>query len=177
MIPLVIGAILMFPLSGYFKRHYHWRDWVCRVAGIGVGLVSGYLCFTVFVTAALLGPAAGGLGSAFTQGLPPAPAPARSGAGSGATSAATRVPKVPGPNFQSQTLPQPMRAGTPAVVVSKGLNLRAGPGADYQDIGDLRRCDRLEVIGEQGEWLEVEAYGVRAWVHGDYVSFDLSLCP
>ncbi len=165
MIPLVIGAILMFPLSGYFKRHYHWRDWVCRVAGIGVGLVSGYLCFAMFVTAALLGPAAGDVGSAFTQGL------------AEPTPAATRAPKVPGPNFQNQTLPQPMRAGTPAVVVSKGLNLRAGPGADYQDIGDLRRCDRLEVIGEQGEWLEVKAYGVRAWVHGDYVSFDLSVCP
>lgn len=165
MIPLVIGAVLMFPLSGYFKRHYHWRDWVCRVAGIGVGLVSGYLCFTVFVTAALLGPAAGGLASGFTQGL------------AEPTLVATRVPKVPGPNFQSQTLPQPMRASTPAVVISKGLNLRAGPGADYQDIGDLRRCDRLEVIGEQGDWLEVEAYGGRAWVHGDYVSFDLSLCP
>jgi uncharacterized protein YgiM (DUF1202 family) len=168
MIPLVIGAILMFPLSGYFKRHYHWRDWVCRVAGIGVGLGSGYLCFAVFVTAALLGPAAGGLGSGFTQGLTE-PTPAAPPRG--------ETPKVPGPNFQRQAIPPPMNAGTPAVVVSKGLNLRSGPGADYQDIGDLRRCDRLDVIGEQGDWLEVEAFGVRAWVHGDYVSFDLSLCP
>jgi len=161
MIPLVIGAVLMFPLSGYFKRRYNWRDWVCRVAGIGVGVAIGYLLVAGFVLLALLGPA---LGQQAQQVIDP-------------TSAGPSVPRTALPSFQTGPLPHPMSAGTPAVVVSKGLNLRAGPGADYQDIGDLWRCDRLEVIGEQGDWLEVEADGVRAWVHGDYVSFDLSVCP
>jgi len=134
MIPLVIGAVLMFPLSGYFKRRYKWRDWVCRVAGIGVGVAIGYLLFAGFVLLALLGPA---LGQQAQQVIDP-------------TSAGPSVPRTALPSFQTGPLPHPMSAGTPAVVVSKGLNLRAGPGADYQDIGDLWRCDRLEVIGEQG---------------------------
>jgi uncharacterized protein YgiM (DUF1202 family) len=159
--PLIAAVLAMF-IRPIIQRRTGWsRAWT-YLASLALVLVVIYGCPLLLAAGWEFEPA-------FTQGLPPT--------GSGATPAATRVPKVPGPNFQSQTLPQPMSAGTPAVVVSKGLNLRAGPGADYQDIGDLRRCDRLEVMGEYGDWLEVEAYGVRAWVHGDYVSFDLSLCP
>lgn len=64
----------------------------------------------------------------------------------------------------------------PAVVTARGLNVRAGPSAESADIGDLHRCDVVQVTGESGEWLQIEYNGGRAYVHGDYVALGTSEC-
>jgi hypothetical protein len=48
------------------------------------------------------------------------------------------------------------------------LRLRSGPGTDYEILDRYIRGTILEVIAEDGEWLQVISHE-EGWVHGDYV--------
>jgi TonB family protein len=62
-------------------------------------------------------------------------------------------------------------------VTARSLNVRSAPGTDAAIVGRARRGDRLEVVGERGEWLEVRgAASLAGWVHGRYVRRDAP-CP
>lgn len=45
-----------------------------------------------------------------------------------------------------------------------GLNLRLGPGTDQAKAGSLGAGTVLEIVGRQGDWLEVRAQGLTGWV-------------
>src|SRR5215208_6422389 len=52
-----------------------------------------------------------------------------------------------------------------------GLNLRAGPGTEFQSLGVLPQGTELTVLGpfENGVWLPVSHQGRRGFVHSDYI--------
>ena len=55
------------------------------------------------------------------------------------------------------------------VKVKSALNLRKGPGSDYEVIGTLQNEERVEVIKEVDGWYEVEAKGKRGYASKDYI--------
>ncbi len=58
----------------------------------------------------------------------------------------------------------------PRVVVVTTANLRQGPGLDHSLAGKVFSGDLLEIVQNQGEWLQVRsASGVTAWVAGRLV--------
>ncbi len=62
-------------------------------------------------------------------------------------------------------------------VTARTLNVRAEPGTDAAIVGRARRGDRLEVVGDRGDWLEVRVGATLAgWVHGRYTRRDTP-CP
>jgi uncharacterized protein YraI len=58
------------------------------------------------------------------------------------------------------------------------LNLRAGPGINYNRVGSLSKGDAVAVRGEVGEWLKIVPPPVAtAWVSEDYVRIDPGTPP
>lgn len=89
------------------------------------------------------------------------------------------APPAPEPAPTPVPTPTPAPAVEPATVTvtARSLNVRSSPGTDAAVVGRARRGDRLEVIGESGEWLEVRAAASLAgWVHGRYVRREAP-CP
>ncbi len=54
------------------------------------------------------------------------------------------------------------------------VNLRSGPGEDFEDIGDVRDNTRVQYYPrtQQGDWLYLEQYGRAGWVHDDFLEFE-----
>ncbi len=68
----------------------------------------------------------------------------------------------------------PVQSGGDAQVVSRGLNLRSGPGASYAIIRSLSFGDTLSVLGQSSDayWLYVAtANGTMGWVARPYTNF------
>jgi uncharacterized protein YgiM (DUF1202 family) len=60
----------------------------------------------------------------------------------------------------------------PSIVVTAALaNLRSGPGMDHAAIGQVRKDVVLDLLGEQGEWFQVQLSGNHTgWVHRNVAS-------
>ena len=49
----------------------------------------------------------------------------------------------------------------------KGSNVRAGPGTDFAKVGKLRQGDRVQVVANQGKWVQINwGSGQVAYVYG-----------
>lgn len=55
------------------------------------------------------------------------------------------------------------------VNVGSYLHLRTGAGMNYEIIGHLLNGDKVEVIGQDGEWYQVVVPEHTGYVHGDYL--------
>ena len=76
-----------------------------------------------------------------------------------------------------EPVPEAVVEKVEVTVTARSLNVRAAPGTDAAVVGKARRGDRLEVVGERGEWLEVRAAATSAgWVHRRYVRREAP-CP
>ena len=60
----------------------------------------------------------------------------------------------------------------PAVIVLSPLvNVRSGPGIQYESIRQVKKDDVLDLLGERGEWFHVQLGGERTgWVHRNVAS-------
>lgn len=58
----------------------------------------------------------------------------------------------------------------PGVVVGNGVNLRSGPGMDYQVLSCLPRGTYVTVEGADGIWYKVTYNGVSGYMSSEYVS-------
>ncbi|HOD40652.1 MAG TPA: C39 family peptidase [Candidatus Wallbacteria bacterium] len=56
------------------------------------------------------------------------------------------------------------------VEVNTWLNVRKGPGTNYERIGKLYRNDKVEILETQNGWHKIKWQGSTAWVCGRYVS-------
>jgi uncharacterized protein YraI len=87
------------------------------------------------------------------------------------------APPTPAPTATSRT---PTNTPTPvpeAIVAAAQINLRTGPGANYDIIGQLREGDPLDVLGRNraGDWLEVApAQNPRGWVSLELVELNIA---
>lgn len=52
-------------------------------------------------------------------------------------------------------------------VTADVLNIRTGPGANYKDVGDLKRGDKVEIHESKNGWYRI---GERTWVSSKYIS-------
>lgn len=57
------------------------------------------------------------------------------------------------------------------------LNLRTGPGTNFDKIIVLAPETPLEILAQEGVWLKISAEGVQGYVHGDYVVLDSAPSP
>ncbi|MFX0546262.1 DUF1236 domain-containing protein [Roseovarius sp. S1116L3] len=55
------------------------------------------------------------------------------------------------------------------------LNLRAGPGPQYEVVGVISASDEVDVVGclDANNWCEVSYNGTTGWAYGDYLSAPL----
>ena len=56
------------------------------------------------------------------------------------------------------------------VKVNSTLNMRSGPGSNYNVIGTLRNNDKVEIIKEVNGWYEIKFNGKSGYVSSQYVS-------
>jgi len=89
---------------------------------------------------------------------PPAPAPT--------------VEPTPAPTEVPQATATPAPTATPGLTVANDfVNLRAGPGTNYDLLGRLSRGQMAQVTGKSsdGQWWRVSVQGKTAWVSGQFV--------
>jgi hypothetical protein len=70
------------------------------------------------------------------------------------------------------------KAEAQATVTNTTLNLRAGPGTGYQQVGSVRKDDKLTILGRnpEGTWIKIAAPdGTQAWVILTYVTINVDL--
>ncbi|HBC74562.1 MAG TPA: hypothetical protein DC017_06865 [Candidatus Wallbacteria bacterium] len=60
--------------------------------------------------------------------------------------------------------------GTVNVSEDSYLNVRTGPGTNYQIIGKLHRGDNAKILEENLGWYKINYNGSTAWINGYYVS-------
>jgi|GEM_PF-4760162 len=60
--------------------------------------------------------------------------------------------------------------GSIDVSESSYLNVRTGPGTNYEIIGKLHRGDKVKVLEENLGWYKINYNGQTAWINGYYVS-------
>jgi uncharacterized protein YgiM (DUF1202 family) len=83
------------------------------------------------------------------------------------------TPAAPTPAAEPTSTPVPM-----AIVTADALNLRAGPGTEYDRLGLVRLDDELRVVGrnEAGDWIAVVAPGgINAWVAAEYTILNVKV--
>jgi hypothetical protein len=59
-------------------------------------------------------------------------------------------------------------------VIADELNLRPTPSTDQPPITQLAKGASVTIVGDQGNWYQVEVDGRQGWVHRAYVALDLS---
>lgn len=81
------------------------------------------------------------------------------------------VAPPPPPSPPPRVTPEPPKRPTYYVRVDL-LNLRAGPGMDFPKIGQLKRNEALEKVGEAEDWFQVRVKrdGTLGWVASRYLS-------
>lgn len=60
-------------------------------------------------------------------------------------------------------------AGT-LTVTGDVVNIRTGPGTEYDSIGTVNQGSQLTIIGKSGNWYEVQYYGSTGYIIEDYVT-------
>ncbi len=86
--------------------------------------------------------------------------------------------QTPEPSPTPQATPAVARAEAQATVTNTTLNLRAGPGTGYQQVGSVRKDDKLTILGRnpEGTWIKIAAPdGTQAWVILTYVTINVDL--
>lgn len=57
------------------------------------------------------------------------------------------------------------------------LNVRTGPGLNYQRLGSFNKGDSVKVYSKNGAWYKVLWNGCAAWVSSSYVSLETNMVP
>lgn len=52
------------------------------------------------------------------------------------------------------------------------LNLRSGPGTNYEKLGQLQKGEKYPFVAEQGDWVEIQLEEYSAWVSKQYVTIE-----
>jgi SH3-like domain-containing protein len=93
-----------------------------------------------------------------------------------AQTAATPAPAVGGTDAApAQSTPDPAPTGAKAVVNSPVVNVRTGPGTDFDVVTMVERGAEYDIIGKNGDaswWLICCVDGAEAWIVGEYVDTD-----
>ena len=64
----------------------------------------------------------------------------------------------------------PTQQHTLMVVTADTLNVRIGPGTNFDVQGSLKEGDEVQVLAIEGDWCRIQYKGTEAYVHKDYVA-------
>lgn len=65
----------------------------------------------------------------------------------------------------------PVTASTDEVIINEdNLNLRSGPGTNYDVLGQLHTDERYSIVQRQGDWIEIQIDDYTGWVSVDYIT-------
>ncbi|MFS0672913.1 N-acetylmuramoyl-L-alanine amidase [Ornithinibacillus sp. 179-J 7C1 HS] len=65
----------------------------------------------------------------------------------------------------------PVTASTSEIIVNEdNLNLRSGPGTNYNKIGQVHSNEKYSIVNQEGDWVEIQLDESTAWVSMDYVT-------
>ncbi|MFH5972276.1 SH3 domain-containing protein, partial [Clostridium perfringens] len=53
--------------------------------------------------------------------------------------------------------------------VQSFLNVRKGPGTDYDSIGQLHQGDKVSIVAKNGEWYKISS-PIAGYVHSDFIN-------
>lgn len=67
-------------------------------------------------------------------------------------------------------IPTDIYADNTAIVTSDNLNIRSGPGTDFDIIGQANTDEMYPIIMEQGEWVEIQLEAETGWVTTAYIT-------
>ena len=85
-------------------------------------------------------------------------------------------PPPPPPQVEPEA-PAPAPAPVMVTVTGTRLNVRQGPSVDTATLAKVKRGEKLTVVAEEGEWLQVSLPGDKTgWVSGRYVKRETP-CP
>lgn len=57
-----------------------------------------------------------------------------------------------------------------AFIEENNLNVRSGPGTEYERIGQVNQGEQYEIIEENDEWVKIQLDGLEGWVTREYIS-------
>lgn len=87
----------------------------------------------------------------------------------GSLTACGKEPEAPA-SVTTATTATTTAAKTAYYVNATALNVRKGPGGEYDVIGSLHSGDVVEVLGREGNWCRILYEGAEAYVSADYIS-------
>jgi len=61
----------------------------------------------------------------------------------------------------------------PAWVNASNVNVRKGPGLQYESYGKLRCGTKVYILEKRGSWFKCRTPGGRGWIRGDLLEFDV----
>lgn len=82
---------------------------------------------------------------------------------------------VPEPEYTGNVIPQPVATPTPepvvtgTIAVDSMLNVRSGPGSQYEKLGVLYNGDQVTILGEESGWYKILFNDKEAYVSMRYV--------
>ena len=87
-----------------------------------------------------------------------------------ATLIPTPQPLTPSPTPEPTAIP-PSPTPTPYIVAGvDGVNVRTGPGTNYEQIGYIDPDGQAEYVGTEGDWVQIRYDGEIAYVYGPLVT-------
>ena len=87
------------------------------------------------------------------------------------TNESVSKPETPQNNKPSENNQSTSASGRVKVTISKGLNIRKGPGTSNAIVGSLAGGSVVEVKEKSSGWYKIKtANGVEGWISGDYVT-------
>lgn len=78
----------------------------------------------------------------------------------------------------STTSPKPSTtAKETASITATSLNVRSTPSTTGTRVGNLKKNAIVTVVTDQGSWSQIEAKGIKGWVHSDYLKITSTGSP
>lgn len=59
------------------------------------------------------------------------------------------------------------------IVTADSLNVRSGPGKEYDLMGKVYRSNEIDIVGIDGDWLKIDYNNSEGYVSGEYVKYEL----
>lgn len=77
-----------------------------------------------------------------------------------------QTPKVSKPSPAQKTVTS---ATSSMVVTGSAVNIRSGPGVNFQIVDKRYKGDRVAVVSQQGNWSKIEHSSGSAWISSNYI--------
>ncbi|MFS0751338.1 N-acetylmuramoyl-L-alanine amidase [Oceanobacillus sp. 1P07AA] len=59
-----------------------------------------------------------------------------------------------------------------AIVNGEGVNVRSGPGSEYDSIGNVNDGQSYPLVQQQNDWVEIDYNGESGWVSQEYINIE-----